>query len=130
MRALLGVLARCGVSFRSVDLASGLLPKGHTLIVCTYDFLARGVQERLVAFVRGGGHLLLFGALPVQDEDLRPCRLLDARAARLIPCAGVPEAGCCLRVQYCVSCPRNSRNSQGRDLRQPRFGCMRVGMSV
>jgi beta-galactosidase len=38
--------------------------------------LGRAVQERLAAFVRAGGRLLLHGVLPVLDDDGRPCTVL------------------------------------------------------
>jgi beta-galactosidase len=51
--------------------------------------LERSIQDRLAAFVRAGGRLLLHGRLPVVDDDGSPCTVLaDALGLRS---AGVVE---------------------------------------
>ncbi|WP_432043159.1 beta-galactosidase [Streptomyces cadmiisoli] len=81
------ILARAlllgGHSFGAVDLSaaptsadSALDPAGPAVALATPPVLGRAVQERLAAFVRGGGRLLLHGVLPVLDDDGTPCTVL------------------------------------------------------
>ncbi|MFC4494763.1 beta-galactosidase [Streptomyces ovatisporus] len=81
------VLARAlllsGHSFRAVDLSaaphsagSRLDPAGPAVALASPPVLGRPVQERLAAFVRGGGRLLLHGLLPTHEEDGTPCTTL------------------------------------------------------
>ncbi|MFD3477829.1 beta-galactosidase [Streptomyces sp. NPDC058695] len=81
------ILARAlllgGHSFPAVDLSgaetsfgAGLDPAGPALALATPVVLGRAVQERLAAYVRGGGRLLLHGRLPVLDDDGTPCTVL------------------------------------------------------
>ncbi|MCM2577153.1 beta-galactosidase [Streptomyces meridianus] len=72
-----------GHSFASVDLSAAptsagadLDPDGPALALATPPVLGRAVQERLAAFLRGGGRLLLHGVLPVLDDDGTPCTVL------------------------------------------------------
>jgi beta-galactosidase len=81
------VLARAlvlgGFSFTSADLSGAatsagadLDPAGPAVALASPPVLGRAVQERLAAFVRAGGRLLLHGVLPVLDDDGRPCTVL------------------------------------------------------
>jgi beta-galactosidase len=81
------VLARAlllgGHSFRAVDLSAAphsagarLDPEGPAVALASPPVLGREVQERLAAFVRGGGRLLLHGLLPTHEEDGTPCTTL------------------------------------------------------
>lgn len=55
------------------------LPAGRVLALAPTPYLDADVQERLVAWVRGGGRLLLHGPVPGRDLLDRPCTvLLDA----------------------------------------------------
>jgi len=46
------------------------------LIVPAPSVMSAAAQKRLIDFVERGGQLLLLGALPELDEELRPCTLL------------------------------------------------------
>lgn len=59
------------------------LPAGRVLALAPTPHLDADVQERLVAWVRGGGRLLLHGPVPERDLLDRPCALLlDALGVR------------------------------------------------
>ncbi|MFC6157085.1 beta-galactosidase [Kribbella jiaozuonensis] len=81
------ILARAlllgGYSFRAVDMSgaptsagAALDPAGPVVALATPPVLGRAIQERLAAFVRGGGRLLLHGRVPVADDDGTPCTVL------------------------------------------------------
>ncbi|MFI5692274.1 beta-galactosidase [Kribbella sp. NPDC051586] len=81
------ILARAlllgGYSFRAVDLSgaptsagAALDPAGPVVVLATPPVLGRAVQERLAAYVRAGGRLLLHGRVPVADDDGTPCTVL------------------------------------------------------
>ncbi|WP_328999390.1 beta-galactosidase [Kribbella sp. NBC_00709] len=81
------ILARAlllsGYSFRAVDLSGAptsagatLDPAGPVVALATPPVLGRTIQERLAAFVRAGGRLLLHGRVPVADDDGTPCTVL------------------------------------------------------
>ena len=83
------VLARAlllaGYSFPAVDLQSADVPLPPALVLASASTLRRDVQERLAAYVRGGGRLLLNGVLPVRDFDGNPCTVLaDALGVRIV----------------------------------------------
>jgi beta-galactosidase len=72
-----------GFSFGAVDLSGAatsagahLDPDGPAVALATPPMLGRAVQERLAAFVRSGGRLLLHGVLPVLDDDGSACTVL------------------------------------------------------
>ncbi|TDD21677.1 glycosyl hydrolase [Kribbella turkmenica] len=73
-----------GYSFGAVDLSSAELdPAGPAVALATPPVLGRSVQDRLAAFVRAGGRLLLHGRLPVADDDGSPYTVLaDALGVR------------------------------------------------
>jgi beta-galactosidase len=76
------VLARAlllaGFSFPAVDLsAEPVAPGGPRVIaLASAATLGRDVQRCLVAYLRGGGALLLHGVLPEREHDGTPCTLL------------------------------------------------------
>ncbi|GAA3829672.1 beta-galactosidase [Streptomyces chiangmaiensis] len=81
------ILARAlllgGHSFAAVDLSgaptsagAALDPAGPALALATPAVLGRAVQERLAAFLKDGGRLLLHGRLPVLDDDGTACTVL------------------------------------------------------
>jgi hypothetical protein len=41
--------------------------------------MSAAAQRRLARYVEGGGHLVFFQRLPISDESLRSCNLLDLR---------------------------------------------------
>lgn len=81
------ILARAlvlgGYSFGAVDLSgtptsagAELDPAGPAVALATPPVLGRTMQDRLAAFVRAGGRLLLHGRVPVTDDDGTPCTVL------------------------------------------------------
>jgi beta-galactosidase len=64
-----------GFSFPAVNLQAGV-PQMPAVALATGRTLGRAVQQHLVAYVRGGGKLLLAGLLPDQDHDGAPCTIL------------------------------------------------------
>ncbi|WP_132210482.1 beta-galactosidase [Kribbella steppae] len=92
------ILARAlllgGYSFGAVDLSSAELdPAGPAVALATPPVLGHSIQERLAAFVRAGGRLLLHGRMPVVDDDGSPCTVLadslGLRTARTVE--GTPD---------------------------------------
>ncbi len=77
----------------TADLGDDGLPveilQRYRLVVCpTFDFLDHATQEKLLGYVRRGGHLAYGPAEPYLDERLEPCRLL---ADALSPFANEPD---------------------------------------
>jgi len=89
--ALLNLLGGCGVSFDMVDLRDwDPAVKGTgTMFVQAPVFMPRFAMQKLVDWVRGGGHLVLSNCLPRLDEDLAPredlARALGAGPSREVP---------------------------------------------
>ena len=54
----------------------GQLDLSKPLIVPTDFWMSEAVQEKLVAFVKAGGKLLLFGKMPVYNEKYEICTIL------------------------------------------------------
>lgn len=71
-------LSAAGVHFAVGDTAwpSELLSGYEMVIVPTFEFLARDVQERLLSFARGGGTLVVGPRAPFLDERMNEFRLL------------------------------------------------------
>jgi beta-galactosidase len=101
-----------GADFAMVNLEHASLAElsqYHQLWTVGLDFMSEVVQQRLVDYVRGGGHLVLLPRVPDRDARLRPfegplaelfpARPLDPRAgtrrSRLTPvhAVDVPAAG-------------------------------------
>lgn len=78
-----------GRLFTWVGLEDQELSPEMPLVAVSYAFLPRVVQEKLVDFVARGGRLILFGQVPFEDEDRRPCRVLTralgVRAVTAVP---------------------------------------------
>jgi beta-galactosidase len=83
---LLTLLALSGVNFAMVDLQFASVEEmlGYPqLWVMGLDFMERAVQEKLMAYVEQGGHLILIPRVPELDENMQPCNLLH----QLLPAA-------------------------------------------
>ncbi|MDA8356333.1 MAG: beta-galactosidase [Actinomycetota bacterium] len=78
---LQSLLATSSISWNLVDIADRASPleAAHQCWVGCLDFLAAPVQQRLVDYAAGGGHLVLLPALPTRDDTMAPCDVL-ARA--------------------------------------------------
>jgi beta-galactosidase len=59
---------------RATPEALGRLP---ALVVFALDFMDAGTQEKLAAYVKSGGRLLLNPDLPVKDLGMQPCTVLS-----------------------------------------------------
>jgi len=78
--AVLNLLGGCGVTFDTLDLRDWdtAKRKPRTLFVQPPRFMPRYAMEKLVKYARSGGHLIISNYLPLEDENLRPCRKLAA----------------------------------------------------
>lgn len=78
--SLASLMALNSISFGYVDLEAASqqeLSALHQLWVPGGPFMAREVQQRLIEYVQGGGHLVVLPSLPELDEELQPCGLLS-----------------------------------------------------
>ncbi|MBU4301182.1 MAG: beta-galactosidase [Actinobacteria bacterium] len=67
-----GVHFAIGDTCRTADLTGG-----HPLVIVpTFEFLGRELQERMVEYARGGGALVVGPRAPVHDETMKPCDVL------------------------------------------------------
>lgn len=69
------------LDYECFDLATGAIAK-PLLLYSSHRWLSAEAQQRLRDYVETGGHLVFFDQLPVQDERLRPCNLLNLRELR------------------------------------------------
>ena len=91
--ALVGALDRSRAAYVHLDASQPLaaLRRYRALVVPTFDFLDRGLVERLRAFADGGGALLAGPRQPSRDQTLEPAPL-DLPGS-LLPAAGLSEPG-------------------------------------
>ena len=77
-------LTAAGVHFAIGDstLGADLLSEHPLLIVPTFEFLGREVQERLAGYASGGGTLVVGPRAPVMDERMAPCDVLARHMRR------------------------------------------------
>lgn len=66
-----------GCAFDFVDVERGTAPWPRVVFACGPSWLPRGGQQALRDHVEDGGVLVMHQALPVRDEDWRPCNLLE-----------------------------------------------------
>jgi beta-galactosidase len=83
-------------------------------LLSTFGFLSRGVQEKLLAYARAGGTLVIGPRLPELDETMQPCTLLKDGLGPGVPVQdGIPtrehgvEKGRVIWIQSLL--PRASR---------------------
>ncbi|MFZ4508265.1 MAG: beta-galactosidase [Fimbriimonas sp.] len=75
-----------GLSFPAVNLQAEIPKSTRSIALASASCLHASVQRRLVEFVRSGGNLLLYGRMPIEDLEGRPCRILaDALDVTLQP---------------------------------------------
>ncbi|MEW5816316.1 MAG: beta-galactosidase, partial [Spirochaetota bacterium] len=90
---LLTLLALSGLSYAMVDLcccSAAELRRYPQLWVAGLDFMHKNVQEKLVAYVEQGGHLILSPRVPELNERMQPC----TRLRTLYPAGPItPENG-------------------------------------
>lgn len=78
LESLIETSLSTGLDWRQVDLLEATpqeLARCPLLILAAYDFMAAEAQEKLVGYVRGGGHLLLTGLLPRWNDVLEKERM-------------------------------------------------------
>jgi beta-galactosidase len=79
LEGLVRALMACGLSFPAVNLQEAIPAGTRVIALACATRLHSEVQERLVAFVRTGGKLLLYGRIPVKDLQGRAAtQLKDA----------------------------------------------------
>lgn len=74
--ALVRAMLRAGYRFGATDLQSAMPDRTQVLALACAHHLDSAVQQRLSDFVRTGGRLLLYGALPTHDMVGEPCTVL------------------------------------------------------
>ncbi|MBQ6052080.1 MAG: beta-galactosidase [Clostridia bacterium] len=97
------------------DIAHGVPDTDMPLVLCGSDSLSQSSQENIVSFVKNGGKLLVFRALPTLDENYAPCAVLNdfigIKTEKYTPsspaeCKGMDERVYMLDIKYAV-CPEN-----------------------
>lgn len=76
---LFSLLSATGLTYAMCDLENATLDeliRYPQLWVLGLDFMAREVQEKLCAYVRMGGHLVLMPRVPQLDENFQRCNIL------------------------------------------------------
>lgn len=76
-----------GINLCDSEASEQCLDKYPVLVLPCFEFISRPAQERLAAYVRRGGTLLIGPMLPYLDERMQPCELLADAAAN-------PGKGC------------------------------------
>ncbi len=77
--ALQSLLALSSISYGCLDLertSQETLAQVRQLWVFSLDFMALSVQEKLLRYVKTGGHLVLMPCIPFLDERMQPCDIL------------------------------------------------------
>lgn len=83
-----------GIPFALENLETGGPRAGDgPAVVASGLFMAEAAQERLAAFVKDGGALLLLGQVPLLDDHFRPCALLASRLRQVRELSAVIVAG-------------------------------------
>lgn len=72
VRGLLGA----GLRFTGEEINSALTKKEKTVLILSAKYMPRDVQSKIVAFVKAGGRVLIYGELPEFDLEGNPCTLL------------------------------------------------------
>jgi beta-galactosidase len=73
-------------SFPAINLQNPIPAGTRAIVLACAECLHADVQQRLLEFARAGGRLLLYGALPTEDLEGRPCTtLVDALRIKLEP---------------------------------------------
>jgi hypothetical protein len=86
--SLLEALYQADVDYETYDLQTGRTAR-PLLFYAGSEWLRREDQERLRAYVEGGGTLICFKTCPRLDEDLRPCNVLGvAEPVRVLTAIG------------------------------------------
>lgn len=76
LEALTRAMMACGLSFPAVNLRAPIPSGIRAIALASASCLHAEVQHRLLDFVHRGGHLLLYGRLPVEDLEGRPAKIL------------------------------------------------------
>jgi len=87
---LLDALLAAGIDYDCFDVETGQVAR-PLLLYAGGDWLSAAAQDRLLAYVEGGGTLVFFQDLPVRDETLSPLNRLGLRLPERILGAGYPQ---------------------------------------
>ncbi|NPV65963.1 MAG: hypothetical protein HPY64_02320 [Anaerolineae bacterium] len=87
---LLDALLAADIDYDCCDVETGQVTRS-LLLYAGGDWLSAAAQERLLAYVEGGGTLVFFQDLPVRDETLSPLNRLGLRLPERILGAGYPQ---------------------------------------
>ncbi|HIE31343.1 MAG TPA: hypothetical protein EYP67_03040 [Methanosarcinales archaeon] len=68
--------AKYAVGMGDTELSEEMLGKYGVVAVPTFDFMSRGVQEKLINYVKNGGCLVMGPRIPVFDETMSRCDIL------------------------------------------------------
>jgi len=76
--SFLDLLSVCNIRFQLINLEDNLEDKIKTnrLVVLSYKFLDKDIQNKLVSLVHKGLHLILLQNIPVQDANFQDCKIL------------------------------------------------------
>ncbi len=88
--SLPALLTLANVSWGALDLErsdDAAWRRARQLWLPGLPFMARSVQERVVSWLRDGGHLIVLPALPTLDDAMNPC---DVLAGEILGPAAVP----------------------------------------
>lgn len=73
-----------GYRFPAIDIQNRPIDKPN-LVFASSQYLDAAIQRKLADYVLGGGHLLLFGELPLLDMEQQPCTILaDALGVKYV----------------------------------------------
>lgn len=76
LASLVRSMLACNLSFPAVNLQEKIPASTTTIAFASSPCLHRAVQEELKQFVARGGHLILYGELPVEDLEGNSCSVL------------------------------------------------------
>lgn len=68
--------AKYAVAIGDTELPEEALDEYRMVVLPTFDFMSRGVQEKLLSYVRNGGCLVMGPRIPVFDETMNRCDIL------------------------------------------------------
>jgi len=78
----------CTFDLADSDLPLERLRRYSVVVIPGYDFMSRELQEKLVAYVRAGGNLILGPDVPYLDDTMTPCRVLAEHISLQAPQRG------------------------------------------
>lgn len=65
-----------GLRFTARDVQKRPLDPKKALVIGSAAYMERGLQQKLIDYVRAGGRLVLYGEIPQFDMEMNPCTIL------------------------------------------------------